>query len=429
MAPNKIYYKATLVAVLIILLNQCFIQYWLYQKREDAKLINIAGRQRMYSQKLVVQLYSYQAQPSKAELKALNELYSSWAESHQYLQEFYQSLDGIVAHDHIRKGLEALTPIIKYIEPIIQHPENLKSQDLLSFRENQQLFLTNMDRLVKSIEEESLLKLNLVVWIEIVFALISLGLIFYEIAYVFQRISHNLQQKNTALKASNEMLEGYAYLAAHDLRLPTQNIINFSKVLRKKLDDRMSEKEKEYFGFIQESTERLKNTTGDLLDFAKISGEKLDLDNFDPLALFNNILDDLQGTITEKQALIRIEDLPDSIEGDKSLLRLVFLNLISNSLKFVSDENFPMLNIQYEEAKNHHIFAIQDNGIGIPKEKQAQIFGLFKRLHNQQEFPGTGIGLSICQKVVEKHQGQIYLDSVDTQGSTFYVELPKGIAK
>lgn len=427
MAHNKIYYKATLVAIVIILLNQCFIQYWLYQKREDAKLINISGRQRMFSQKIVAEVYSYQNHPTEAKLRALHALYEDWVNSQHYLLGKYQSYNWFIDHQLIYTKLLELNPFISSIKSQVLDPFKLQEKDLQSLQNNQQVFLSKMDSLVKKIEHESLMKLNFVVFIEILFALISLALIYYEITFVFQKINQDLFQKNKALAASNEMLEGYAYLAAHDLRLPTQNVINFSKVLRKKLDDRMTEKEKEYFGFIQESTERLKNTTGDLLDFSRINAENLDVDVCDPLELFNNILDDLQASISEKQAVVQVEDLPDSIEADKNLLRLVFLNLISNALKFVPLETTPYLHIKYQSIENHHVFSIQDNGIGIAADKQEQIFGLFKRLHNQEEFSGTGIGLSICQKVVEKHQGEIYLDSSPRSGSTFFVKLPKDI--
>lgn len=428
MAHNKVYFKATLVAIGIILLNQCFIQYWLYLKREDAILVNISGRQRMYSQKILAQAYLYHMYPQEENRKLLATTYEKWKTSHEYLLEQYQVYHWFIDHKFIHTKLLELTPYIQVVKTNFHKPKDLQNHDLEALSYNQQEFLVKMDTLVKNIEQESQMKLNFVVGIEIIFALISLALIYYEITFVFQKINQNLAKKNEELISSNQMLEEYAYLAAHDLRLPTQNVINFSKILRKKLNDRMTVTEKKYFGFIQESTERLKKTTEDLLNFARINGEDIDLKQCDPLHIFNHILEDLQGTISEKEAVINIENLPTSIEGDESLLRLVFLNLISNALKFVPADTSPNLNIQYEASQKHHLFSIQDNGIGIPEDKQEQIFGLFKRLHNQEEFVGTGIGLSICQKVIEKHQGHIYLNSNQTGGSTFFVQLPMQIS-
>ena len=185
------------------------------------------------------------------------------------------------------------------------------------------------------------------------------------------------------------MLEEYAYLAAHDLRAPTQNIINFSKVLNRKLADRIDEKENSYFQLIKDSAQRLKRTTNDLLEFARINHESLNIENCKPELILQTVLEDLKSHITEKKAKVTIGDMPKTIEGDADLLRLVFQNLISNGIKFVPPERDPSVNIAYEEISEDHVFSIKDNGIGIESKNREQIFGLFKRLNSHEDFKGT----------------------------------------
>ncbi|MEM6806339.1 MAG: ATP-binding protein, partial [Bacteroidota bacterium] len=218
------------------------------------------------------------------------------------------------------------------------------------------------------------------------------------------------------------------YLAAHDLRSPTQNIINFAKVLRRKMGNRLQNKEEEYFQLLINSAKRLKETTNDLLDFARINHGKLHIENFDPEEILDAVLEDLKNNIEQKDADISIGNLPKSMEGDADLLRLVFQNLISNGIKFVPPERNPQVDIDYKELEGEHLFMVKDNGIGIEADKRDQIFGLFKRLNSSAEYQGTGIGLSICKRVLEKHQGDISLVEGEDIGSKFLLRIPKHLA-
>jgi len=282
-----------------------------------------------------------------------------------------------------------------------------------------------MDEAVRSLQIASDRKLNFVIIMEIVFAIMSLSLIYYEITFVFKRIDNELRSKNRELLSSNRMLEDYAYLAAHDLRSPTQNIINFSRVLKRKFKDNEDEKDKEYIDFILDSAIRLKDTTNDLLEFSRINNENLLIRSQKIEHIISDVQKDLQEEIEEKGAKIFMESMPQSVQGDASLLRLLFQNLISNSIKFVPADRQAKITISYENKEDKHLFIVEDNGIGIKAEDQQSIFKLFKRLNNNEDFSGTGIGLSLCEKIVEKHYGKIYVESEENVGSKFFVELPK----
>ncbi|MEM8909111.1 MAG: ATP-binding protein, partial [Bacteroidota bacterium] len=163
----------------------------------------------------------------------------------------------------------------------------------------------------------------------------------------------------------------------------------------------------------------------DLLHFSSINHEAVKVESFAPKEVFQHIIKDLASDIEAKGAVVKIGPLPSSIAADKNLLHLVFQNLIANGIKFVSPNVKPQIEVAYTTQQEDHVFLVKDNGIGIAPEHQQKVFKLFKRLHRVDAYQGTGIGLSICRKVMEKHQGTITIESELKKGSTFFVRLPK----
>ncbi len=424
MKHSRVYTIAVLVTICVILVNQAFIQYWLYQKKADANIINVGGKQRMLSQRLVSMIQDNQSARKVYSIGELDVTYENWLKAHRYLLKQFDSENGIYKKD-IRMSLEKLTPRIQFLKKYVDNPQNINSVELQQLIESQDIFLVEMDRIVKVMERDSDRKLNLLIGIEILFALISLALVFYEINFIFKKINTSLLGKNKALTQSNEMLEQYAYLAAHDLRTPSQNIMNFSKVLQAKLGDKLDEKEKQYFTFIDQASERLGHTTSDLLQFSSVNQEEIKKDTFDTSEFISDVINAHKAEIASKGAIMDIGFLPPHLYADRQLLFLIFQNLISNALKFIPDQTTPHIIISGVAKKKEYIISIKDNGIGINPENQTKIFGMFKRLHRQEEYAGTGIGLSICRLVVEKHGGTITLESEEGKGSTFNVHLPK----
>ncbi len=422
---NEIYFRVIVITLALIIANQLFIQFWLYQKRSDAQIINVAGKQRMLSQRLV-NIYTASLNPqSVVKLESLYSLYETWNGAHQDLiQRHSPSWVSFPVTKEIHQDLLNLSPLIEKSQVLISNQEHSESH-LENLRIHQDDFLKKMNAVVSKIEALSTWKLNVVVWIEILFAIFSLFMVYYEINFVFRRINQNLTDKNLALEESNEMLEQYAYLAAHDLRSPLQNIVNFSGLLEEELDERLSPDEKSYIEYITDSAERMQDTTENLLQFSSINNEQLQLTQFDPSEVLAGVIEDLTVQIEEKQAKIQIKSLPRSLVADKNLIYLVFQNLIGNGIKFVEANTIPHLDISYEEDSSYHIFHFADNGIGIKEDQQEKIFKIFKRLHSQEDFKGTGIGLSICKKIIEKHKGYISVSSNFSAGSTFSVKISK----
>lgn len=232
-----------------------------------------------------------------------------------------------------------------------------------------------------------------------------------------------IQQINHQLKMSNSELQKYAHIASHDLKSPIRTISSFVSLLEKKNLKNFSEKDLEYVGFIKDGVTRMSNTVNDLLELSKVDTKPV-FEYSDLNKTISNILDDLHFQITNVNAEIIIEsDLP-TIRMQKTSTYQLFQNLISNALKY-NQSNSPKVWIDVNENSFNHEILIRDNGIGIEPEYQKDIFEIFRRLHGNDEYDGTGIGLALCMKIVTKYGGTIDLESEVGVGTTFIVRLPK----
>lgn len=233
------------------------------------------------------------------------------------------------------------------------------------------------------------------------------------------------EYKLEALKKKNEELLQFNYFASHDLQEPLSTITGFSGLLQENYPDKLDTEGKEFLSFIQSSSQRMRELINDLLDYSKIS-QKQDFKENDLNDIIKTVLFDFDNTITSKSAKITIDKLP-VIHCSKILIHHLFQNLISNALKFIPQDRVPVINISYVQQKEDHVFCVEDNGIGIEKEHQDKIFGIFQRLHNKDKFEGTGIGLALCVRAAQDHTGELWLESEANKGSKFYFNIPKKI--
>lgn len=242
---------------------------------------------------------------------------------------------------------------------------------------------------------------------------------------------NDLNLKNKELQKyidSNMELENFAYIASHDLQAPIRNIISFTQLLERSLENKMNTDEREYLDFVVSASKNMKRLIDDLLTFSRVNTIKCNFNVLNVADLLTIIQLELKSTIEEKQASIEIKDaLPKQIIGDKTKIRQLFQNLIINGLKFTNPNTKPKITIHFKDQKDHWYFAIQDNGIGIKEEFKEKIFLIFQRLHTTRDFEGTGIGLALCKKIVEQHLGKLGLDSTFGEGSTFYFTIKKGL--
>jgi signal transduction histidine kinase len=235
--------------------------------------------------------------------------------------------------------------------------------------------------------------------------------------YVMLRNVTELEQTKDELELKNKDLSQFAFLAAHDLKTPVNNIYSLLQLVEGQLDEEANE----ILSLISDSTERMRILITDLLEYSSI-GKGKEMGKVDCNKVVEAVQEDMKAIIKETNTIIEVGELP-VITGYETELRLLFQNLISNGIKFRKPGNVPMIEIDAEE-KNGWIFTVKDNGIGIAAEHKDKVFSIFERLHSKSEYEGTGIGLAHCKKIIDLHKGKIWVNSELGKGSTFYFTIP-----
>jgi len=229
------------------------------------------------------------------------------------------------------------------------------------------------------------------------------------------------------LGRSNRELEQFAYVASHDLQEPLRMIASYTQLLAERYRGQLDDNADRYIRYAVDGAVRMQALIDDLLTFSRIGNHGISLQNADCNEAVETACKNLEAAIRETGAEVQYDRLP-VVVADGRLLVQLFQNLIGNSIKFRAKEP-PRIRISAEKHNREWAFAIRDNGIGIASQHLQSIFGIFKRLHTHEEYPGSGIGLSICKKIVEQHGGRIWVESAPEQGATFKFVLPTLLAR
>lgn len=310
----------------------------------------------------------------------------------------------------------------------------------VKYQNEQQLLEINELREEKEEQERRFYGLIILVF----FIIGALGLMVYNIRQK-NKATAALNEKNRALQAaeqslfeknreleryieSNLQLENFAHLASHDLREPMRNIVSFSQLLEKSSKEKLTERELEYLAFIRKGTRRIEGLVKDLLDYSTVTNTPLEVTEISMVKLIEEVQVDIRQLLTEKEGKVILQNLPDHFHADRSRMYQLLQNLLTNALRYSRDGIAPEIVVSAEEKTSHYQFQIADNGIGIEAEFFDQIFLLFKTLKNKTISNSSGIGLATCKKVVEDHQGKIWLESKVGQGTTFYFTIAKDLA-
>ena len=225
------------------------------------------------------------------------------------------------------------------------------------------------------------------------------------------------------IEAKNQELEQFAYIASHDLQEPLRTMSSLTSLFVDGYSENIDEEGIQMLNYLQQASKRMSNLIHGLLEYSRI-GRTIDFKEVNINNILKTIQLDLSVTIQESEAEIHCENLPTIMGGEIELSQL-FQNLISNAIKFQPKGNKPIIEINATEKANQWVFEVKDNGIGIPEEDQKDIFLIFKRLHSREKFQGTGIGLAHCKKIVELHHGNIWVESTQDMGSSFYFCVSK----
>ena len=240
-------------------------------------------------------------------------------------------------------------------------------------------------------------------------------------------IYNELADKNLALKdyiKSNLQLENFAHLASHDLKTPIKNICNFSQLLEKKMGDRLRNQEKEILDLLTEETRRLNNMMSDLLKLSQVSKKQIKYQKINGHRFINELIKE---NFDLDRGFVAVNAFPLELIAAESHLHILFYNLIENAVKFSGESKAPKITIYGRRSQDYFYFEIKDNGIGISDQYKKSVFNIFHKLNPQANTDGSGIGLSMCKEIIERHQGRIWIEDNPEGGSVVKFTLRRNM--
>lgn len=237
-----------------------------------------------------------------------------------------------------------------------------------------------------------------------------------------RQIKKKLMSTLADLQRSNTDLQQFAYVASHDLQEPLRMVASYTQLLEKRYKDKLDTDAREFIQFAVDGALRMQRLINDLLSYSLVGARQKTVKPTDCHSVLGQVIAGLSDEIEQNNVIITNDDLP-TVMADASQMHELIKNLVCNAIKF-SSEHAPRVHISAKQDGNKWLFSVQDNGLGIDPQYKDKIFLIFQRLHSKEEYPGTGIGLAICKRIVERHNGKIWVESNVGKGSTFYFTLP-----
>ncbi|MGC9516079.1 MAG: sensor histidine kinase [Methanomicrobiales archaeon] len=265
------------------------------------------------------------------------------------------------------------------------------------------------------------------------FRLILLLVIILMVALLVERIekvrklrnlNDELKKQKEMLEDANDELEAFAYSVSHDLRVPLRAIDGFSRILVEDYEDKLDDEGVRLLNIVRENTHKMGQLIDDILLLSRASRQEMKMSEIDMQDLVKTVYNDIKHDVGDRDVEFKFNSLPKAY-GDRALLSQVFSNLLSNSVKFTNNKENPVIEVGSKDSNNETIYYVKDNGAGFDMKYVNKLFGLFQRLHSPEEFEGTGVGLSIVQRIIRRHEGRVWGEGEVDKGATIYFTLPK----
>jgi PAS domain S-box-containing protein len=245
-----------------------------------------------------------------------------------------------------------------------------------------------------------------------------------EIRILNEELEHRVIQRTEQLEQSNKELEAFSYSVSHDLRAPVRHIMGFAEILKNECSDELSEKAVHYLETISGSAEKMGDLIDNLLNFSRTGRTEISKSHLNMNSILEDALNQIRTGFGDRKIKWNISDMP-KVYGDYNLLRIVWINLLDNAVKYTRERKLSIISIGFKEEKKETIFFVRDNGVGFDMEYSGKLFGVFQRLHSASQFDGTGIGLANVRRIISRHGGKTWAEGEVENGAVFYFSLPK----
>jgi light-regulated signal transduction histidine kinase (bacteriophytochrome) len=239
-----------------------------------------------------------------------------------------------------------------------------------------------------------------------------------------ENLQRALDEANGQLEATRQELERFTYSVSHDLRAPLRAIEGFSKILLEDYEGKIDEEGQRYLKILDSSSRKMTRLLDDLLQLSRLGRQEMKPSQIDMRELVLSVWQELHPKGAARPIDFKMDPLPEAW-GDATLLRQIWTNLIGNAIKFTARQDRPRIEISGQDEPDRIVYCIKDNGVGFNLKAAGKLFGVFQRLHTEEEFKGSGIGLAITQRLVRRHSGQIWADAKKDEGATFCFSLPR----